>query len=274
MADSSSVSTEPVRFETHPSRYQHLKVSYEGGVARLTLDVVEDKPLRPGYVLKQNSYDLGVDIELADVVQRMRFEHPEVRAIVITSAQPKVFCAGANIYMLGSSTHAFKVNFCKFTNETRLSLEEACSESGQHYIAALNGVAAGGGYELALACEHIILSDDGNSAVSFPETPLLAVLPGTGGLTRLVDKRKVRRDLADVFSTKEEGVRGKRAQEWGLVDAAVPKSRFDQAVLERARKLADATPDKPGPGVRLPLLEGNRTDDGNRISCDYRYVSL
>jgi benzoyl-CoA-dihydrodiol lyase len=238
------------------------------------MDVSEDAPLRPGYQLKLNSYDLGVDIELADIVQRLRFEHPEVKAVVVTSGQPRIFCAGANIYMLGSSTHAFKVNFCKFTNETRLYLEEACAESGQHYVAALNGVASGGGYELALACEQILLSDDGNSAVSFPETPLLAVLPGTGGLTRLVDKRKVRRDLADVFSTLAEGVRGKRAQDWALVDASIPKSRFDQAVLQRANELAAKTPDKPGPGVRLPPLEVHREDDGTRFISNYRHVSL
>jgi benzoyl-CoA-dihydrodiol lyase len=235
---------------------------------------VQEAPLRPGYELKLNSYDLGVDIELADAIQRLRFEHPEVKSVVVTSGQPKIFCAGANIYMLGSSTHAFKVNFCKFTNETRLSLEEACSESGQHYIAALNGVASGGGYELALACQEILLADDGNSAVSFPETPLLAVLPGTGGLTRLVDKRKVRRDLADVFCTLAEGVRGKRAQDWGLVDRSIPKSRFDQVVLERARALADATPTKEGPGVPLPALEVKRWQEGERQGADYRYVSL
>jgi benzoyl-CoA-dihydrodiol lyase len=230
--------------------------------------------MRPGYALKLNSYDLGVDIELADAVQRLRFEHPEVKAVVVTSGQPKIFCAGANIYMLGSSTHGFKVNFCKFTNETRLYLEAACGESGQHYIAALNGVASGGGYELALACEEIILADDGNSAVSFPETPLLAVLPGTGGLTRLVDKRKVRRDLADVFSTLAEGVRGKRAQDWRLVDRVVPKSRFDQTVLERAKALADATADKYGPGVTLPAHEVTRTSDASRTTAEYRFVSL
>jgi benzoyl-CoA-dihydrodiol lyase len=247
----SSASQPSVSFETHPSRYVHLKLSVDGPIARLALDVVEDKGLRPGYVLKQNSYDLGVDIELADAVQRLRFEHPEVRAVIVTSAQPRVFCAGANIYMLGSSTHAFKVNFCKFTNETRLALEEASAESGQHYIAALNGVAAGGGYELALACERILLCDDGSSAVSFPETPLLAVLPGTGGLTRLVDKRKVRRDLADVFSTLAEGVRGKRAKDWGLVDEVVPKSKFDDAVLACATALVKETPERRGPGVEL-----------------------
>src|SRR3984885_3885480 len=241
----------PIRFETHPSRYKHWKLSFDGPVARLVMDVVEDAPMRPGYQLKLNSYDLGVDLELADAVQRLRFEHPEVRAVVVTSGQPKIFCAGANIYMLGSSTHAFKVNFCKFTNETRLYLEQACAESGQHYLAALNGVASGGGYELALACQEILLADDGNSAVSFPETPLLAVLPGTGGLTRLVDKRKVRRDLADVFCTLAEGVRGKRAEDWGLVDRSVPKSRFDQVVVERAQALADATPTREGAGVKL-----------------------
>ena len=274
MAEHVGAALPPVRFETHPSRYKHLKVSYDGPIARLALNVDEDHPLNPGYVLKQNSYDLGVDVELSDVVQRMRFEHPEVRAVVVTSAQPKVFCAGANIYMLGSSTHAFKVNFCKYTNETRLALEEACDKSGQHYIAALNGVAAGGGYELALACESIILPDDGNSAVSFPETPLLAVLPGTGGLTRLVDKRKVRRDLADVFSTLAEGVRGKRAKEWGLVDEVVPKSKFDEAVLARAKAFVDATPEKKGPGVALPALEPRRWEEGTRKGTDYRYVTV
>jgi benzoyl-CoA-dihydrodiol lyase len=264
----------PVRFETSPKAYKHWRLSIEGHTARLEMDVAEDAPMRDGYALKLNSYDLGVDIELADVVQRLRFEHPEVKAVVVTSGQPKIFCAGANIYMLGSSTHSFKVNFCKFTNETRLALEEACSSSGQHYIAALNGVASGGGYELALACERIILADDGNSAVSFPETPLLAVLPGTGGLTRLVDKRKVRRDLADVFSTLAEGVRGKRAQEWGLVDEVVAKSRFDHAVIERANELAQKTPDKSGRGVVLPPLEANRWEEGQRSGCDFRYVSL
>ena len=264
----------PVRFASDPSRYRHWKLSFDGAVARLVMDVAEDAPLRPGYQLKLNSYDLGVDIELADAVQRLRFEHPEVKTVVVTSGQSKIFCAGANIYMLGSSSHAFKVNFCKFTNETRLALEEACVESGQHYLAALNGVASGGGYELALACQEILLCDDGSSAVSFPETPLLAVLPGTGGLTRLVDKRKVRRDLADVFSTLAEGVRGKRAEDWGLVDKVIPKSRFDQAVLARAGELAKATPDKPGSGVRLPPVEGNRYEKGDRAGCDYRYVSL
>ncbi len=263
-----------VRFETHPSRYKHWKLSFDGAVARLEMNVDTDAPLRPGYELKLNSYDLGVDIELADAVQRLRFEHPEVKVVVVTSGQPKIFCAGANIYMLGSSTHGFKVNFCKYTNETRLYLEAACSESGQHYVAALNGVASGGGYELALACEEILLCDDGSSAVSFPETPLLAVLPGTGGLTRLVDKRKVRRDLADVFSSLAEGVRGKRAQDWGLVDRSVPRSRFDQTVIDRARALAAATPDKQGAGVALPALEVARWEDAGKAGADYRYVSV
>src|SRR3954465_15523927 len=253
----------PIRFETHPSAYQHWKLSFAGPIARLVMDVSEEAPMRPGYALKLNSYDLGVDLELADAVQRLRFEHPEVKTVIVTSGQPKIFCAGANIYMLGSSTHAFKVNFCKFTNETRLYLEEACRDSGQHYLAALNGVASGGGYELALACQEILLADDGNSAVSFPETPLLAVLPGTGGLTRLVDKRKVRRDLADVFSTLAEGVRGKRAEDWGLVDKSIPGSRFDAGVLERAKAIAAATPTKSGKGITLPMLEPKRWEEGH-----------
>jgi benzoyl-CoA-dihydrodiol lyase len=278
MADAHSAKQPTVRFETHPSRYVHFKLTIEGAVARLALDVQEDKPLRPGYQLKQNSYDLGVDIELCDAITRLRFEHPDVRSVVVTSDQPKIFCAGANIYMLGSSTHGFKVNFCKYTNETRIALEEACAESGQHYIAALNGVAAGGGYELALACEHIMLCDDGSSAVSFPETPLLAVLPGTGGLTRLVDKRRVRRDLADVFSSMSEGVRGKRAKDWGLVDEVIPRSKFDEAVITRANALAatktSARPERKGPGVALPPLEANRYDEEARSGTDYRYVSV
>ncbi len=264
----------PIRFDAHPSEYKHWKLSIDGAIAKLAMDVNEDAPMRPGYTLKLNSYDLSVDIELADVVQRMRFEHPEVKVVIVTGGQPKVFCAGANIYMLGSSTHAFKVNFCKYTNETRLYLEAACSESGQHYVAALNGVASGGGYELALACEEILLQDDGSSAVSFPETPLLAVLPGTGGLTRLVDKRKVRRDLADVFSTLAEGVRGKRAEEWGLVDKSIPRSRFDAVVLERAQALAAATPDKHGKGVELTQLTPARAEEGARVTTTWRYVTL
>jgi benzoyl-CoA-dihydrodiol lyase len=266
--------TAPIRFDTQPSQYKHWRLSFDGAIARLVMDVVEDAPMRPGYALKLNSYDLGVDIELADAIQRLRFEHPEVKSVVVTSGQARIFCAGANIYMLGSSTHAFKVNFCKFTNETRLALEQACAESGQHYIAAINGTASGGGYELALACEEILLCDDGSSAVSFPETPLLAVLPGTGGLTRLVDKRKVRRDLSDVFCTLAEGMRGKRAQDFRLVDRSIPKSRFEKDVLERAKALAAATPDKAGPGVKLPPIEAERHDDGESATVKYRHVEL
>jgi benzoyl-CoA-dihydrodiol lyase len=224
--------------------------------------VTEDAPLVPGYKLKLNSYDLGVDIELADAVSRLRFEHPAVRAVIITGAMDRVFCAGANIQMLASSQHGFKVNFCKFTNETRLAIEDACANSGQHYIAACNGTTAGGGYELALACEQIYLVDDGNSAVSLPETPLLGVLPGTGGLTRLVDKRKVRRDRADVFATLAEGIKGKRAVEWRLVDAVLPRSRFAEAVDERARKIARAESRGAGPGIEFEPLG------------EYRHVNL
>jgi benzoyl-CoA-dihydrodiol lyase len=269
-----SADDKPVRFETHPSQYKHWKLAFDGATARLTMAVDEQHPLRDGYVLKLNSYDLGVDIELADAVQRLRFAHPEVKTVVVSSGTDNCFCAGANIYMLGSSTHAFKVNFCKFTNETRLSLEEACSKSAQHYIAALNGVASGGGYELALACEQIVLQDDGSSAVSFPETPLLAVLPGTGGLTRLVDKRKVRRDLADVFSTLAEGVRGKRSKDWGLVDDVFPKSKFDAEVKKRAEALAAATPDKKGRGIEFAPLEPKRSEDGAKRVTEYGLVRL
>jgi len=248
----------PVDFETHTSRYRHWKVTFEGEVARLRMDVQEDRPLREGYRLKLNSYDLGVDIELADAIQRLRFEHPEVRVVVVESAKDRIFCAGANINMLATSGHAFKVNFCKFTNETRLALEDASLRSGLKSVAALNGTCAGGGYELALACDEIVLVDDGNSAVSLPEVPLLAVLPGTGGLTRVVDKRKVRRDRADVFCTVAEGIKGKRAKEWGLVDEVVPKSRFEAAVKERAKALAAKgaaeKPGRKGPGVELKPL--------------------
>jgi benzoyl-CoA-dihydrodiol lyase len=234
------------------------------------MNVQEDQGLKPGYQLKLNSYDLGVDIELQDAVQRLRFEHPEVRCVVVTGGQDRVFCAGANIHMLGSSTHAFKVNFCKFTNETRLGIEDASANSGQRYLAALNGTCAGGGYELALACDEMILVDDGNSAVSLPETPLLGVLPGTGGLTRLVDKRKVRRDLADVFCTTAEGVKGKRAVAWRLVDAVAPKSRFDEEVAKRAAALAAGSPARGEKGVELTPL--HKSIDGDRI--EYRNVSI
>src|SRR6476646_65315 len=213
-----TVAAPAISFETHPSRYQHWRLSIEPPLARLVMAVAEDVPLVPGYRLKLNSYDLGVDIELADAVSRLRFEHPEVRAVIITGAMDRIFCAGANIQMLASSSHNFKINFCKYTNETRLAIEDASAHSGQHYIAACNGTTAGGGYELALACEQIFLVDDGNSAVSLPETPLLGVLPNTGGLTRLIDKRKVRRDLADLFATLAEGIKGERAKQWGLID--------------------------------------------------------
>ncbi|MEL3892623.1 2,3-epoxybenzoyl-CoA dihydrolase [Ferrovibrio sp. MS7] len=245
----------PVDFRTDPSRYKHWKLSIDGPVATLALDVREDGGLRPGYELKLNSYDLGVDIELHDAVQRLRFEHPEVRSVVLTSAKERVFCAGANIRMLSQSTHGWKVNFCKFTNETRNSIEEATAESRQTYIAAVNGPCAGGGYELALAADHIVMADDGNTAVSLPEVPLLAVLPGTGGLTRLVDKRQVRRDRADFFCTLEEGIKGKRAVEWRLVDEVVPRTRLNEAVRERALKLAEKS-DRPADakGIALPEL--------------------
>jgi benzoyl-CoA-dihydrodiol lyase len=251
-----------VDFETSPDRYRHWKLSFDGPVATLSMDVAEDAGLSPEYRLKLNSYDLGVDIELADAIQRIRFEHPEVRTVVITSLKERVFCAGANIYMLRSSSHGWKVNFCKFTNETRLAIEDASANAGIKFLAALNGICAGGGYELALACDEIYLVDDSNSAVSLPETPLLGVLPGTGGLTRVVDKRKVRRDLADFFSTLTEGIKGKRAVEWGLVDKVVPASQFKQAVAARAAALANLS-DRPSSGVGLTLgpLSSRVTED-------------
>src|ERR1700687_2859855 len=215
-----------VTCDGHPDRYAHWRLKVEVPVATLTLDVDEDRGLQPGYKLKLNSYDLGVDIELADALQRLRFEHPEVRCLVLTSGKERMFCSGANIYMLGQSSHAWKVNFCKFTNETRNSIEDSRASSGLKCLAAVNGTAAGGGYELALACDEIVLVDDRSSTVSFPEVPLLAVLPGTGGLTRLTDKRRVRRDLADVFCTTVEGVRGARAKEWRLVDEVVKPQQF------------------------------------------------
>ncbi|MCH7738237.1 MAG: benzoyl-CoA-dihydrodiol lyase [Chloroflexi bacterium] len=245
-----------VDFATCPAKYKHWRMDIDGRVARLSLDVQEDQPLTPGYELKLNSYDLGVDIELYDAVQRLRFEHPEVGAVVITSAKERVFCAGANIKMLGQSGHGFKVNFCKFTNETRNAMEDASANSGQTYICAINGPAAGGGYELALACDHILLIDDGSSTVSLPELPMLAVLPGTGGLTRLVDKRKVRHDHADFLCTTSEGIRGSRALEWRLVDQLSPRSTFDQAVAEKASEAALKS-DRPASaqGIELTPLE-------------------
>jgi benzoyl-CoA-dihydrodiol lyase len=256
-----------ISFETSPDRYRHWRLSLDGAVATLSMDVQEDGGISSDYRLKLNSYDLGVDIELADAIQRLRFEHPGIHAVVITSLKERIFCAGANIFMLRGSSHAWKVNFCKFTNETRLAIEDASQHSGIKFLAAVNGICAGGGYELALACDEILLVDDGNSAVSLPETPLLGVLPGTGGLTRVVDKRKVRRDRADFFSTVAEGIKGKRAVEWRLVDAIYPTSQFKERVARRAQDLANLS-DRPasGPGIRLGPLSPEVTDDAVRYS--------
>jgi benzoyl-CoA-dihydrodiol lyase len=290
-----------ISFQTSPDKYQHWKLNIDGSVATLSMDVKEDQTLAEGYKLKLNSYDLGVDIELADAIQRLRFEHPEVRVVVVTSLKPRIFCAGANIYMLGTSSHAFKVNFCKFTNETRCAIEDDSRHSGRRYLAALNGTASGGGYELAIACDEIYLVDDGNSAVSLPEVPLLGVLPGTGGLTRLVDKRRVRRDRADVFSTLAEGLKGKRAKEWGLIDDSFPTSKFQEAIAARVAQVAKLLSDEssfpsplwergqgrgsyganPSPfvplpeggensGIKLKALEFESAADGR----EYKYVSL
>ena len=257
-----------VSFDTVPEAYRHWKLAVDGRVATLTLAVDPDGGIVPGYELKMNSYDLGVDIELADAVQRLRFEHPEVAAVVVTGGLERMFCAGANIRMLAQSSHAWKVNFCKFTNETRIAIEDATANSGQTWIAALNGTAAGGGYEIALACDQIVLVDDGSSAVSLPEVPLLGVLPGTGGLTRVVDKRHVRRDRADLFATKADGIKGRTATEWNLVDAAVPRARFDEEV---ARRAAEAVASSPRPadarGVRLTPL--HRVVDADLVRYPY-----
>ena len=260
-----------IDFATSPERYRHWRLEVDGAVARLTMLVQEDAPLYPGYELKLNSYDLGVDIELYDAVQRLRFEHPQVGAVVVTSGHDRVFCAGANIRMLAQADHALKVNFCKFTNETRNAIEDASAHSGQRYVCAVNGPAAGGGYELALACDHIILIDDGSSTVALPELPLLAVLPGTGGLTRLVDKRRARRDHADFLCTTPEGVRGQRALEWRLVDELAPRSRFDETVSERATQFA-AERDRPSADEGIELTTLAREFTGNGVS--YRYVSV
>jgi len=259
-----------VEFDTSPERYRHWTLSFDGPVATLTLLVDEQGGLVPGYELKMNSYDLGVDIELYDAVQRLRFEHPEVKAVVLTGGMDRMFCAGANIRMLAQSSHAWKVNFCKFTNETRNGIEDASAHSGMTFIAAVNGTAAGGGYELALACEQIVLVDDGSSAVSLPEVPLLGVLPGTGGLTRVVDKRYVRKDRADVLATKTEGIRGATAVEWGLVDESVPLSRFADAVRARAERAATGSTRGGETGVVLAPVAVSEDDDGNRLR--YRYV--
>jgi benzoyl-CoA-dihydrodiol lyase len=259
-----------VDFRTEPARYKHWRLAIEGRVATLSMDVKEDGGLAPGYELKLNSYDLGVDIELYDAVQRLRFEHPEVGAVILASAKERVFCAGANIRMLGRSSHGWKVNFCKFTNETRNAIEEAAAESGQAWICMVNGPCAGGGYELALACQHIVMADDGNTSVALPEVPLLAVLPGTGGLTRLTDKRKVRRDRADYFCTLEEGVKGKRAVEWNLVDEVVPRTKLEETAKRRAAELA-ARSDRPAGAGGVVLTPLERRIEGDRIA--YRWVT-
>src|SRR5438094_3089899 len=258
----------PVTFETQPNDYKHWQLKVDGAIATLSMDVREDAGLSPDYKLKLNSYDLGVDIELADAVARLRFEHPDVRTVIVTSLKERIFCAGANIMMLRGSSHGAKVNFCKFTNETRLAIEDASAHSGIAFLAAVNGTCAGGGYELALACDEILLVDDGRSAVSLPEAPLLGVLPGTGGVTRLVDKRRVRRDLADFFCTLVEGVKGKRAVEWRLVDAVYPTSQFKDAVQKEATALAAAS-DRPtsGRGITLTPLNPTVTDAAGTSSA-------
>src|ERR1700751_3916391 len=252
-----------IDFQTEPSRYRHWKLKIDGDIATLLLDVDEKGALFDGYELKLNSYDLSVDIELADAIERLRFEHPQVRAVVLRSGKPRVFCAGANIRMLAGASHAHKVNFCKFTNETRNGIEDLSANSGLQSICAINGTAAGGGYELALAADHIMLVDDGGSAVSLPELPLLAVLPGTGGLTRVADKLKVRRDHADFFCTTEEGVKGRRAVDWRLVDEVVPGSKLEETVAQRAREVAAKSHRPSGQaGIKLTPLERRRTDAG------------
>jgi benzoyl-CoA-dihydrodiol lyase len=257
-----SAHPEAVDYRTDPAQYRHWKLRFDGAVATLAMDVAEDGGIKPGYALKLNSYDLGVDIELYDALQRIRFEHPEVRAVIVTSLKERVFCSGANIFMLGLSSHAWKVNFCKFTNETRNGIEDSSEHSGLKFIAALNGSCAGGGYELALACDEIVLVDDRSSSVSLPEVPLLGVLPGTGGLTRVTDKRHVRHDLADIFCTTSEGVRGQRAVQWRLVDAVVKPAQFAAHVQERARALAEGSDRPPNAkGVALPRIERTLTDD-------------
>ena len=256
-----------VDYRTDPSRYRHWRISTEGVLARLTLDIAEDGGIAPGYKLKLNSYDLGVDIELRDALDRIRFEHPQVRSVIVTSGKDRVFCSGANIFMLGVSSHAWKVNFCKFTNETRNGIEDTSLHSGIKFVAAVNGACAGGGYELALACDEIVLVDDRSSSVSLPEVPLLGVLPGTGGLTRVTDKRHVRHDLADIFCTSVEGVRGQRAVDWRLVDAVARPAQFAQAVHDRADRLATGSP-RPlhAEGVSLPRLEREDAADAIRYA--------
>ena len=259
-----------IDFRTDPASYKHWKIEYRGNVAYLSMDVAEDGGLFDGYELKLNSYDLGVDIELADIVQRMRFEHPEVAVVVLQSGKERVFCAGANIRMLGAAEHSHKVNFCKFTNETRNTYEAAAEDSGQTYIAAIRGACAGGGYELALACEEIYMVDDASTSVALPEVPLLAVLPGTGGLTRVTDKRKVRRDIADVFCSMEEGAKGKKAEQWNLVDKVVANSRFEEFIDNRSVEIAAQTT-RPEQGIDLGTLQRSVSEDG---AVSYRYVQI
>lgn len=259
-----------VDYRTDPTQYRHWKLSVEGAVARLSLDIAEDGGIRPGYKLKLNSYDLGVDIELADALNRVRFEHPEVRSVIVTSAKDRIFCSGANIFMLGVSSHSWKVNFCKFTNETRNGIEDSSKHSGLKFLAAVNGACAGGGYELALACDEIVLVDDRSSSVSLPEVPLLGVLPGTGGLTRVTDKRHVRHDLADIFCTSVEGVRGQRAVDWRLVDAIAKPAQFATVVQERAAKLGEASMRQGGKGLSLPRIEREDGPDSLR----YEHVTI
>jgi len=267
MSDTAQTTGPAVDYRTDPTQYRHWSISVEGPVARLSLDIAEDGGIRPGYKLKLNSYDLGVDIELNDALNRIRFEHPQVRSVIVTSAKDRIFCSGANIFMLGVSSHAWKVNFCKFTNETRNGIEDSSKHSGLKFLAAVNGACAGGGYELALACDEIMLVDDRSSSVSLPEVPLLGVLPGTGGLTRVTDKRHVRHDLADIFCTSVEGVRGQRAVDWRLVDAIAKPAQFGAAVQERALKLAEGS-DRPADakGVALPRLEREDSADGLRYA--------
>ncbi|HSQ82440.1 MAG TPA: 2,3-epoxybenzoyl-CoA dihydrolase [Casimicrobiaceae bacterium] len=269
--ETDATTTSRVDYQTHPDRYRHLKLGFDGPVATIALDIDEDAGIRPGYRLKLNSYDLGVDIELHDALQRIRFEHPEVRSVVLTSAKERVFCSGANIFMLGQSSHAWKVNFCKFTNETRNGIEDSSRHSGLKFIAACNGTTAGGGYEMALACDEIVLVDDRSSAVSLPEVPLLGVLPGTGGLTRVTDKRRVRHDLADIFCTTTEGVRGTRARDWRLVDEVVKPAEFRDYVARRARELAAAS-DRPGDAKGVTLTPLARTIDA--AGCHYAFVDV
>ena len=273
VAVSQEAKTKPaaVDYQTEPSRYKHWRLSFDPPVATLTMDVAEDGGIRPGYKLKLNSYDLGVDIELHDALERIRFEHPEIRSVVFSSAKNRIFCSGANIYMLGLSSHAWKVNFCKFTNETRIGIEDASRYSGLKFLAACNGTTAGGGYELALACDEIILVDDRSSAVSLPELPLLGVLPGTGGLTRLTDKRKVRKDLADMFCTNQDGVRGQRAKDWGLVDEIVKPQQFAEHVKQRALKLAESS-DRPVDAKGVPLAPLKKIAD--HAGLHYEYVDV